>query len=404
MGPRLRQSLLLISVSACALFSLSSTLLTQRSIPTRANWEAVVQELKGGLKEGDAVTWLPEWAEEGRVALKAVEGHTEVVYPPHHGPLDLARFKRVWVIGALGERGPELVARSQLTSEQRAALSQDFVIPEQPLELLGARERGRLHLSLVAPRGARVTADLFQDLSDPTRLTVSRQARLKSREERCQIWALSGWHCELNRSALMRTLGASPSLKSVKLSELSDQLKVERCLARPLKERLLTRSKSRALYSLDRRRHLSYVDCGLHPERHVSRDHRVIGGEPRRCVWLHPHEGKTLRLRWQTPLQAGAWLSLRYGWADLSVDPPFRRSGAKPLELSVSRGEASKPLWLKRITPGPGWNTERIDLPDDGRGSALIITLSAPEGVRDAQLCADLSARAPSVDAEREKP
>jgi len=388
-----RHHLLLICVLTSAVFSVVTTELRQRQLPTRADWSAVTRELSEGLKPGDAVTWLPEWAEEGRLALKGLETRTSILYPPHHGGLDLARFERVWVIGALGATAEALVARSELKGEARREALRVEVVPEQPLKLLGERQRGRLSLGLVEPQGERSVADLFHDLADPARVHVSRQGRRDQRPRPCTLWALQGWHCQLRHAKLKRTLRDSGSLKGVKAQGIDDQRLVDRCLSRPLQERLKARTKDRGLYRLDRRRHLSYVDCGLHPEEHVSRDHRVIAGEPRRCVWLRPHEGKTLRVTWRTRTPPSAWLTLRYGWEDLSVDPPFRGSQAEPLALSVLEKDSVAPIFKRTLRPDVGWSAHTISIPDGPQARSFTITLNAPNGARDANLCVELSVR-----------
>jgi len=405
---------LLSATLLCALWSLYADL-QRAEQPSLEDWRHVVTTLKPQLRRGDAVSWRPEWSEEGRVALKELEGEVEIIYPPHHGAWDLGRFERLWLISALGRSARELEAHSALDSAAAEEQARRDVVPEQALTVLEERSLGPLKLGLLRVEGPQVLADLYQELSDPQAVKFVLSGQRGSKP--CELWALNGWHCRLKRPQLERSLRASASTRRLKLSELSDGEALRRCLERPAHERLKGRSKQRRLYTLDRRRHLPYIDCGLDPELHVSRDYRVIGGEPRRCVWLHPRQGRTLTLRWRVPSRVpsgGAELSLRYGWEDLAVDPPFRASRARPIELKLSLlsgGHAARELIRERLEPQVGWRALSSPLSDalsdaPARTSSahemseLLLELSAPKGDADAQLCVDLSLRS----AQREKP
>ena len=64
------------------------------------------------------------------------------------------------------------------------------------------------------------------------------------------------------------------------------------------------------------RRWLPYADCGLDPTEHVSRDWRVIGEMPRRCVWSRLTEAMRSR-RVGDPraaLHTGGALWIGWGW------------------------------------------------------------------------------------------
>lgn len=396
----MRQQIMLITVLVAAFYSTISTYLRHESVPSRTAWTQVVQELANGLKSGDAVTWLPEWAEEGRVSLKAIEHTTEIIYPPHHGFWDLARFRRVWVISAYGMTGRQLVEQSKLSIEEKHRHLNDLVIPMQPLKLMGERKRGALTLTLIEPQGESVVADLYSELSQAERVKVLRSPLLSAKQSinnkpstPCSIWALNGWHCTVNRAHLIQTLRTSNSTKLLNFKILDNQHLVKSCIDRPQHERHETRSKNRSLYTLDRRRHLSYVDCGLHPEEHISRDIRVIGGEPRRCVWIRPHQDHALVLHWEIPHQPQALIFFNYGWEDLAIDPPFRRSHAQALSVTLS-SENHEILNLE-LQPQWGWQHQSIALPDlaQVQNKNLTLQIQAPQDVKDAHLCFDLSIR-----------
>jgi len=365
--------------------------------PTPEDWRAAVEALRPLLAPGDAVTWLPEWAGEGRVALRALGATPEerarrVWYAPHEGELDLGRARRVWVIGAFGRSGRDLAGEGP----RRA----DGLEPRQPLRVGARLDLGRLDLTALDVGGARVAAGLYEDLSDPARVEVWREGRGAAR--RCALWGLGGWHCAA------RGLDAA--------GEARAQEALDRCLARPRAERLRARSRRPELYTLDRRRHLPYVDCGLPPAEHVSRDVRVIGGDPRRCVWAHPARGEEVVVRWRPrvgggagaggALPAGAALWLRWGWEDLAADPPYRASGARPLRVTLAPLSAPpsrpSPIWeAARLAPAAAWRGAEVPLdalaPEARAALARGVELrvSAPEGAADAHLCVDLTLRAP---------
>lgn len=372
--------------ASLTLWSVYSTLMRRASVPTRAEWDAAADIVRAHWRAGDHVTWYPMWADEARLSL---HGLTPLVLPHPRGAdreVDLGRARRVWVLGAFGYDGAKLISGAD-------------VKPLQPLRLAQSPHHvavGDVSISLLEVGGAQVTADLLGDLDEPELVQVTRvrlsshpSAHLSShsssnrgaarhaREERCDLWALDGWHCSPRSGSARR--------------------RAQRCLARSSDERLKRRSKRRDLYTLDRRRWLSYVDCGLNPTEHVSRDWRVIGEAPRRCVWLAPHRGYKTSIQWTPHASRSArrdalWVG--WGWGDLAARHPFRSSAAQPLKVSVKRG--AEIIWSRVIQPQLGWSRAQLSLtptPLIGPPEPLTISVEPTAGVRDAALCVHLSVR-----------
>ena len=339
------------------------TIQRRSSVPSRDTWHEAAKLVRAEVRPDDRVMWYPQWAGEARLALH----HLPLIVPPHQGRLDVGRAKRLWVIGGFGYHGEQLIKGEHLE-----------VI--QPLKVIktdrfSSHGKGEVTVTLLEVGGAAVQSDLLRDLSNSSLVEVIRSGDAHTSQQECTLWALNGWHCYPKH--------------------LSAQTKVERCLSKSRAHKLHHRSRRRDLYSLDRRRWLSYVDCGLHPTEHVSLDWRVIGGEPRRCIWFPPHKNKTVSLRW-TPEDghSNAELWFDYGWEDLAIRHPFRRSHAQDLNIEINAGNET--LWKKRVSPRLGWHHERINLSAgiaDGPPSPLVISLRATSSVDDAHLCIDLSLR-----------
>jgi hypothetical protein len=422
MNAPLTSRLALLTCVTVACWTAFSAQQRRAQVPTLDEWRTAVSTLTPHLQPGDVVSWRPEWADEVRVALSELEKRVEVRYPPHHGAWELGRARRLWVLSAHGRRGEELVTLSRLKGEARAQMMEREVVSRQPLSLERVWRVGPVEVSVLHVGGSKSITGLYEDLDQPQRVSVRRR-RLKNAhqarvaQDGCELWALEGWHCHASRSVLSRVLKRSLKGSLKQPQHTSTQHLLNACLARPLEERLKHRSKRRYLYTLDRRRYLPYVDCGLHPTEHVSRDVRVIGGEPRRCVWLSPHEGRALEVTWRPQLStelhgAPTLLSLSFGWEDLAVDPPFRVSKARPLdfEISVNSGSGlglvskdhSALFFNETLSPSPTWRT--LDLPLKHALStpaatttvkAVTIKLSAPQGAQDAHLCVDVTLKAP---------
>ena len=375
--------LIWLLIPLISLGGLGITLWQRAQVPSRQEWRTALDKARSMLTPRDKVAWLPEWANEGRLFM-----HDLNTLPlPFEGEVDLGRAERLFVLGTFGARGEDLMhPLSDLHARYRTL---------QPLNLTSTQEIGPITLQVLKVEGGEVLADLRADLEDPERVQVFRHRRPRNRRKvksitppaphRCALWALAGWHCD-HRDAPDAT---------------------EACLSRPLPKMLKTRSKRRALYTLDRRRHLPYVDCGLHPTEHVSRDVRVIGEIARRCIWIAPHHRAQVELRWSivpdliqtTPVDL--WLSA--GWEDLAVDHPHRESAAQPIRITLStliNGEDKRPLTdALKLTPTQGWTRWVWPLNEEKKArlthfnGALSFQVSTPKDTRDASLCIDLTIR-----------
>ena len=360
-------------------WSMWSTYHRRGQVPQRDTWREAAARVKLKWREGDRVTWYPVWAEEARLALHGLEP----LQIPLHGEVDLGRASRLWVLGAFGYDG------SRLIDDRHLKILQTLKVLSQ--EHIQRQSSGPVSITLLGVEGHRVVGDLVKDLADQTRVEVTRRHLASSAPRRCDLWALEGWHCQPKTQRRRR--------------------EVQRCLNRPLTQKLRTRSKRRDLYSLDRRRWLPYVDCKLNPTEHVSRDWRVIGEHPRRCVWMAPHRGHEVTLRWtpqpnrnhaedlsdaysmkSSAYQETLWIS--WGWEDLAIRHPFRSSRAQKIDVKVERG--SEVNWAQSLKPRQGWHTHKIQLPQsiiEGPPTPISISVRAPQDVNDAAFCIDLTIR-----------
>lgn len=238
---------------------------------------------------------------------------------------DLSRYSRVWLMGAFGYDADDLPGRHTLRSR----------------EVFGG-----VTLDQVEVGGERVVGDLMAALEQ------AQVERVGQGSERCDFWDGRGWHC---------TLGKSPDA-------------TRRCLGEPIDKRWR-----------DRRRD---PHCGLDPWLNVSRDVRVIGDFPRRCVWFHPMQGKTLRLTWPAA-PAGDAVVLDYGFADQMItDHTRKETRTRPAKLVVRRGGAV--IGEQVAAPVKGWH--RVRLP--GGGAGPLVVEATTEATVDAHLCIDVTVRA----------
>lgn len=357
--------ILLSMVVIASLFSIWETTTRRAKVPSRETWDEAVAQIKPLLKKGDLVTWYPEWAGEARLSLHGMP----IILLPHHGEVDLGAAQRLWVLGAFGYDGEGLAKGDHLKTLQK--------LKRVSTEQLKKDDSGAVSISLLQVIGEKMEHDLYEELSEPNKIQVFRSPILHlENKEICDFWALNGWHCT----------SASQSLRQ----------KIERCLQRPQSEQLKQRSKQRTLYTLDQRRSLPYIDCHLNPTEHISRDWRMIGDSPRRCISMRPHHRREVELRWYLPqseMDRSLWLS--FGWEDLAVRHPFRASQATPIVLKVKRGTQS--LFDQTLDPKLGWNREVFILSADrsaGPPVPLSVIYHAPEGVKDAQFCISLDVRA----------
>jgi hypothetical protein len=249
----------------------------------------------------------------------------------HLGPpeqADLSRFDRVWLMGAFGSDADDLPAGHTLSDRRRF---------------------GGVTLDLVTVGGPKVVADLYAELEAAK---VSR-VHPDGRAEACDFWDGAAWHCGLRQSAdATRT-----------------------CLGRSTAQRL--RDKQRDPH------------CGLDPWVHVGRDVRIIGAEPRRCIWLHPMDRAEVNVIWPATATAGDTLVVDFGFTDQVIfdhDRPATRT--RPATLDVFQGEGAA---LARIdlSPEPGWRRQEIPL----RDGAPIRLAARTQAMVDAHLCVDVTVR-----------
>lgn len=305
----------------------------QQRIPTRADWKAATDAIRAELQPGDGVTFVPSWAGEGRLFLHGLPAF-EIV---DGEPPDLARYVRVWVIGAFGRDADELGQWSH--AEQRRF--------------------GRLTLDRITVEGPRVTHDLRAELDRTT---------VRQGNATCDFWDGRAWYCGVRR----------------------DHAQVRDCLGRPAAQRFRDRRQDprcglpdwfdgAGRYGVSR---------GAQP---VGRDARVIGGAARRCVWFTPPPGgRPGTIEWPMPATAGV-VEVRYGFTDhvLTDHTPqaFAEVLTQPAILSVTRGATA----IGEVTaePTPGW--KRAAFPLAGSGPLTLTVRSASDV--NAHLCVDVTVR-----------
>lgn len=248
---------------------------------------------------------------------------------PEIAEADLSRHRRVWLMGAFGADADDLPPGHRLI--ERAAF-------------------GDVTLDLVEVGGERVVGDLRAGLEGARISRVDGRGRV----EACDFWDGRGWHCALRKSPqATRT-----------------------CLAQPTARRLSQRRRD--------------PHCGLDPWLNVSRDVRVIGDHPRRCVWFHPIGGKTLRLEWPDA-PAGDALVVDFGFTDQAITDHTRaETRTRPATLRVRRGLDGPVLGERPAPPEKGWHRWRLPL--DGQGGPLVIEAET-EATTDAHLCIDPTVR-----------
>jgi hypothetical protein len=297
------------------------------AVPATADWEAAAAVVRAGLAPGDGVAWAPYWAGEGRVFLHGLPGF----HLPEIEAADLARYERVWLMGAFGRDADDLPAGHRLIARQVF---------------------GGVTLDQVQVGGERVVGDLLAALEG------ARVERVGgSQREACDFWDGRGGHC---------TLAKSPDATRA-------------CLGQPIEKRLR-----------DRRRD---PHCGLDAWLNVSRDVRVIGDHPRRCVWFHPMQGKTLRLTWPDA-PAGDSVVVDHGFADQMITDHTRKEvRTRPARLVVWRGEAGEAgareqVGERVVEPVKGWHRWRLP-----RGSGPLVIEASTEATVDAHLCIDVTVR-----------
>ncbi len=316
--------------------ALSTTLMAvqQARVPSRADWLAAADVVRAGLQSGDGVTWAPTHADEARVTLHGLPAFRV----PDVAAADLSRYDRVWLMGAFGRDFDDLPAGHRLVRRQAF---------------------GEVTLDLVEVGGERIYADLRADLE---RVRVS-QVRGEQRVA-CDFWDGIGWHC--------MTRQTPDAARACLATPLSRQLARD-----PRPGRRLVEPNPWARF------------CGLDAWINVSRDVRVIGDEPRRCVWYHPRAGHAVRLEWPVDAARGERLVIDHGFTDAVTVARNTPSKVHPARLVARRGEVT--LGEVEIAASAGWH--RWEVPLIGEGPVVLELTTADH--TDAHLCIDATVRGP---------
>jgi hypothetical protein len=304
--------------------ALGATVNYRMAVPERSHWKAATDHVRTQLQAGDGVAWAPYWASEGRLYFEGLPGF----HLPQVNDADLSRFGRVWLLGAFGRNADDLPSGHTLV--ERTVF-------------------GGVTLDLVQVGGERVRTDLYRQLQEAV---VTRTAA--SSELNCDFWDGRGWHC----------IGRK------------DPRTIEACLGESTRQRL------------QRHRRRRQPHCGLDPWLNVSRDVRVIGSAPRRCVWVHPVVGKQVKIR-LPKADFGNELVLKHGFTDKVITDNYRDSPrTRPVSVQVKRGEVV--IGQRTIEPVSGWREWRIETES---GQAELEVLFETEVHLDAHLCIDLTTR-----------
>jgi hypothetical protein len=296
----------------------------QARVPSLADWTAAAEAIGADLKPGDGVAFAPPHAGEARLVLHDLPAF-------HLGPpqlADLARYDRVWLMGAFGNDADDLPPGHALAQR---------------------RQFGAVTLDLVTVGGPKVVGDLYAEL-EAARVT---RRHPDGREEACDFWDGRRWQCGLRQS---------PDLTRA-------------CLAKSIAQRL--RDKQRDPH------------CGLDPWINVGRDVRIIGAEPRRCVWLHPMDRAEVNVTWPTTAAAGDELVVDFGFTDqVIVDHDRPASRTRPASIEVFQGDGLA-LGKVEVAPEPGWRRQALKL----RSGEPLRLVARTQAMVDAHLCVDVTVR-----------
>lgn len=279
-------------------------------VPARADWQAAVARVRAGWSPGDGATWAPYTQGEGRTAF----GDLKMLHVRDLGTADLARFDRVWLLGALGYDADDLAPEHTLVERHR---------------------EGGVTVDLVRVGGPKVVGDLYAQLEQ----AIHTRHDARGGVQTCDFWSGRGWHC---------TLRDPPE-------------KTRACLGQSVARRLEQRAKD--------------PECGLDPWLHASRDVRLIGDTPRHCVWLHPMADAAVRLTWNEA-PGGDALVVDFGFSDPMVaDNYAKQLRVKPAKLRVLRAGAE--LAVVDVPATKGWHRQSIDLPAGAAPLAFELTTTA---------------------------
>jgi hypothetical protein len=305
------------------LISIGMIVSYRADVPQRADWQAATETVRAELKPGDGVTWAPYYMGEGRVFFHDLPAF----HTPDGEPANFSRFRRVWVL--LAPNG-------------------DLKRFQDRHHLVETRPFGPLTLALFQVKGPRVVADLYADLDD----VVVRRGR-GGKAPVCDFWDGRGWHCQLRLS----------------------EAKTAACLAESTRARL------------NRHRRRRSPACGLNQWLNVSRDIRVIGRKPRRCVWLHPNRAAPTSIQWRPPQTEGELL-LEYGFTDKVItDNTHQKTRTQALNFRVLADGVE--IDQRRLQPEKGWHRWRIASPE---ATELTLEVTTKSHV-DAHFCIDATIR-----------
>ena len=371
------------------LMSFVSTLYRSAQVPSRAEWQDAVQWIEKQWQAGDQVTWYPSWVSEGKIYLH----NLSVIHPVYQGDFDLGHAKRLWVLSSMGEDASDWLAGHGVKS----------IHVLQKVKLIKKKQLDSVEISLWHVEQGQSYASLYQQWDNAQQVQVKRTRHTRrgsQSTQNCALWALGGWHCLARKQ----------------------QTKVDRCIQRPLQQKLQLKSRRRDLYTLDHRRFLPYVDCGLDARRHVTRDARVIDQEARHCIAMTPMLKDDILIHWRpilnrsnsvsnTSVQAQSKQSkpsgkkqekvdrmeiwLAYGWEDLTVNHPFRESRTKSAQLQVAIADKT---WDFQAKPIVQWQrqvlhpTHQALTHIEQQGIQLKVS-TQHKGDRDSVLCVQLSVR-----------
>lgn len=241
---------------------------------------------------------------------------------------DLARWDTVWLFTSHGRSAADLT---------------------WPHTVTDTGHFGPLTVERLVVGGERVVGDLYAGL-EKTRV---RRIDTPGNETVCGFWSGRGWHC---------TLRDAPET-------------TRRCLGAPTAQRLARREKD--------------PECGLDPLLHVSRDVRLIGDLPRRCVWIHPVQGQRVLIDWPEAVAAQV-LQIDVGFSDPMVADNYKRQlKVKPARIRTLRSDVE--LETFEVPAEKGWHRQRIELPE---GAAPLTFEVSAASTADAHLCFDPTLRA----------
>lgn len=303
--------------------SVGLTMSYRSAVPERSDWKAATEHVRAHLAVDDGVTWAPYHMGEGRLFMHGLPAFHTI----DPSQADFARYERVWLLAT--------------STADTAALT----APHRSLEV---KRFGALALHLLEVGTPRVVADLYADL-EQTIVSKGHGPRRRA----CSFWDGRGWHCDLK-------FGEGRALS---------------CLRESTARRLR------------RHRRRLHPDCGLNRWFNVSRDVRVIGRAPRRCIWFHPDKSAATRIEW-TPKKKGSRLVIDYGFTDKAMtDHSLAKTRTQPASLRIV-GDGEE-LGSRVVQPEPGWHRWEVKA---ANANSLVFEITTTSHV-DAHFCFDATLR-----------